>query len=293
MLRNFQLTAITKRGNDFALLEIPLHRSLQESLCEMWDAQHQSFTSGKEEIDFDAGYNPEVHENFKLPDFELPEWLAGENSTTISSLDSLSQEPEVLRAISGLAAFATEENGQEIILFQNFSRSHVIQPGRYLLLRNDTYESSNNSTLTLDDKLTAVFYPDERKLIFHNFRTANTFLPLADFYEDASEAEIRDVLSHNMFFVEDADALATGANQWFRKRFAMLRDSELLDNYSADDIAEHSEGYEVDIQLREGKIVFPAEKAPAKKLLQFLNEEIFKGAITETLFETNSKREAD
>ena len=31
----------------------------------------------------------------------------------------------------------------------------------------------------------------------------------------------------------------------------------------------------------------------AKKLLQFLNEELFRGAITETLYETNSKREAD
>lgn len=41
------------------------------------------------------------------------------------------------------------------------------------------------------------------------------------------------------------------------------------------------------------RIVFPAEKVPAKKLLQFLNEELFWGATTERLFETNSKRIAD
>ena len=293
MLRNFQLAAITKCGSEFGLMEVPLHRNLQQSLSENWHSQYESFTTDKEEIDFDAGYMPEAHENFTLPDYELPEWLADEDSTTISSLDSISEDPETLKTITGLAAFATQEDGQEIVLFQNFSRSHVIQPGSYLLLRNDTFESSSSPTLTLDNKLTAVFYPQESKLIFHNFRTVNTFLPLADFYEDASGEEIRHVLSHDMFLVEDADALATGANQWFRKRFAMLRDSELLDNYSADDIVEHSEGYEVDIELREGKIVFPADTAPAKKLLQFLNEEIFRGAITETLFETNSKREAD
>ena len=34
-------------------------------------------------------------------------------------------------------------------------------------------------------------------------------------------------------------------------------------------------------------------KGFSKTGLQFLNEELFRGAITETLYETNSKREAD
>ena len=76
-----------------------------------------------------------------------------------------------------------------------------------------------------------------------------------------------------------------------RKRFAMLRQSRVLDQYSASDIKQRSRNYDVDIQISKGKIVFPAESAAAKKLLQFLNEEIFRGAITETLYETNSKRE--
>jgi hypothetical protein len=91
----------------------------------------------------------------------------------------------------------------------------------------------------------------------------------------------------------DADALVTGANQWFRKRFALLDDSGILDKYSAKQIQARSKGYDVEVQISKGKIVFPAAKGPAKKLLQFLNEELFRGAITETLYETNSKREAD
>ena len=45
--------------------------------------------------------------------------------------------------------------------------------------------------------------------------------------------------------------------------------------------------------FRNGKIVFPSDKSAVKKILQFLNEELFRGAITETLYETNSKRQAD
>jgi hypothetical protein len=47
---------------------------------------------------------------------------------------------------------------------------------------------------------------------------------------------------------------------------------------------------EIDSSTGEDRIIFPSEKAPAKKLLQFLNEEIYIGAITDTLYETNSKR---
>ena len=54
-----------------------------------------------------------------------------------------------------------------------------------------------------------------------------------------------------------------------------------------------AKGYDVEIRVQKGKIVFPEDRPSGKKLLQFLNEELFKGAITETLFETNSKREAD
>ena len=84
-----------------------------------------------------------------------------------------------------------------------------------------------------------------------------------------------------------------GANQWDRKRFAMLRDSDVLDQYSAGQIRERSTRYDVDIHVSEDKIIFPSEKPEAKKVLQFLNEEIFRGAITENLYETNSKRQAD
>ena len=121
----------------------------------------------------------------------------------------------------------------------------------------------------------------------------NTFLPLGDFYEEASEQQIREVLSHDKLAPVNVEAIATESNQWFRKRFAMLRDSGVLDQYSAKQIQARSKGYNVEIHVQKGRIVFPEDRPSAKKLLQFLNEELFRGAITETLYETNSKREAD
>lgn len=293
MLENFQLAAIVKRIGQSRLYQIPLHQELQEALAESWSEQHQGFANNVQEIEFDAGYNPEDHERFKLENYELPAWLENENSQTVATLAPISQHEDVIDSIAGIVAFARSDQGEELMLFQNFSRSHVIRPGRFLFLQNDTYETAQRPGLTLDGKLSAVYSRTAQKLLFHNFRTTNTFIPLAEFYEEASENEIREVLSHDLLEPEDADALAAENSQWFRKRFAMLRDSGILDNYSARQIKAHANGYEIDIKIKGNKIVFPADKSAAKRLLQFLNEELYRGPITETLYETNSKREAD
>jgi len=292
MLENFQLAAIVKQHGDVRLLRIPLHQSLQQTLAETWQAQLDAFTENGQEIDFNPGYQPEEHERFCLENFELPGWIGNETSQSADDLDPITANENLLESIKGIVAFARDQ-GAEVVLFQNFSRSHVIEPGRSLFLRNDTYETTEHPGLTLETKLSAVYLRADSKLLFHNFRTVNTFLPLADFYEEASEEKIRSVLGHKLLAPEDADALATGANQWFRKRFALLSDSGVLDKYSAKQIKARSKDYDVDVRISKGKIVFPAARGPAKKLLQFLNEELFRGAITERLYETNSKREAD
>lgn len=292
MLENLQLAAIVKQGGKVRLMRIPLHRALQDELATSWGDQYDDFVDDIDEIDFNAGYQPEAHERFRLRDYELPNWLAEETTQTVADLDAVTSDDSLLDSTKGIVAFARND-GEELVLFQNFSRSHVIRPGSFLFLQNNTYATTQRPGLTLDNKLSAVYLPADRRLVFHSFRTVNTFLPLADFYEEASEQEIREVLGHERLAAEDVDALARESNQWFRKRFALLRDSGVLDAYSARQIQQRSRGYDVNIHTAGGRIVFPADKASAKKLLQFLNEELFRGAITETLYETNSKREAD
>lgn len=293
MLENFHLVTIAKTGSVMRLYQIPLHQDLQDTLAENWQLQLDAFMVDIQEIDFDAGYVPEYHECFRLNDFELPLWFHGQSSETVGNLDSISRHENMMGAITGLAAFARNDRREELILFQNFSRGHVIKHGHSLLLSGNTYGTVTHPGLMLGNDISAVFTAADRKLLFQNFRTTNTFLPLGSFYREASAQDIREVLSHDRLDAEDVEALATGANQWFRKRFAMLRDSEILDNFDAVQIKAHSDGFEVDVRIRNNRIVFPADKVAAKRLLQFLNEELFRGPITETLYETNSKREAD
>lgn len=293
MLENFQLAAIVKEGTGCRLLSIPMLQSLQHELGSLWQEQYNAFVGAIHEIDYVAGYTPEPHERFVLGDYEPPDWLADENSRSVASLDSITDFPQALHSIRSIVAFVQDEHGEETVLFQRFSPSKVIKPGRFLLLQHGTYRSTANPGLTLDGKLSAVYQPAKRKLLFHNFRNVNAFLPLFDIYREATENEIKEVLSHTLLAPQDADALATDSNQWFRTRFAMLKDSPILEQYSANQIKASSSGYDVEVQVENNQIIFPADRSAARKLLQFLNEERFRGAITNTLYETNSKRKAE
>jgi hypothetical protein len=292
MLHNFQLAAVVRTGGKTRLLRVPLHQGLQRELAQTWQGQYDQFADGIDEIDFVAGYQPEEDERFRLQPFESPEWLASETSQSARNLDPITSDDALLDATRAIAAFARNEAGVEVVLFQNFSRAHVIRPGRFLFLENNTYQTTARPGLTLDGKLSAVCMPADKKLLFQNFRIVNTFISLGDIYEEASEQDIKEVLAHTRLAPEDPDALAKDASQWFRTRFAMLRDSGILDEYSAKAIQARSSGYPVDVRISKGRVVFPAEKAAAKKLLQFLNEELYRGPITKTVFETNSKKEA-
>lgn len=297
MLEELHLVALLKERKQLALRRIPLVGELQAALTEQWQDQLDDFLLEAKEIDFDPGYTPEAHERFSLQDFKLPDVVAAESSGTVHLLDSINMqgaEPFLIKAILG---FARQDDGSEIVLTQSFSKSHIISPGKFLFLSRDRFETSAAPALSLGDQLIAVYYPAQQKLLFKNYRATNAIFSLMDFYKEATEEDIKAILAHDKLAPVDADALAKGASQWFCKRFALLKDSEILDQYTVPQIVQHSIGYDLDIQIDKStgqdRIVFPAEKAPAKKLLQFLNEELFRGAITERLFETNSKRIAD
>jgi hypothetical protein len=293
MLNNFQLAAIVKQGAGLGLRRIPMHQALQTTLATTWQTQLAAFLKDVQEIDFDPGYQPEEHERFALRYVPTPAWLGENTSTTVADLDPIRPDEGFIANIKGIAGFARDENGKELVLFQNFSRSHIIIPGAFLLFRGEIYETSERAGLRLDTKLVAVYRTANQMLLFGDFRIVNTFLPLADFYEELSEQQIRDVLKHDKLAPVNVDAIAVGASQWFRKRFAMLRDSGVLDEFTAGQIKSHAKGYGVTIEVKKGRIVFPGDRVSAKTLLQFLNEELFIGAITETRYQTNSKRKAD
>lgn len=293
MISNLQLVAFSPNTQGEMLSIIPLTDDLQKSMHLEWNQQLKEYCNGVTEIEFNAAYKPEENERFSITGFNLPDYLET-NREGLNTLTNFQANEESLQSLHGLIAYATKD-GQEVVLFQRFTRSHVINPGRFFFIEQGTFRSALSSCLTLGKKLDAVYFPTHQKLLFANFRNANSILGLAEYYQEASEEDIRDILSNNRLATENVDRFAVNAPQWFRVRFAMLRDSAVLENHTPSEIRTFAHGY-LDIRLEGSgsseQIVFPSDRAEAKRLLQFLNEELYKGPITEKLYETNSKKEA-
>lgn len=294
MLTHLQLVAYSTRRGASTLAQIALTAELQEAMQIEWSRQLRAFSAGGREVAFDAGYKPETDERFVINGFELPAEIEARRES-LNTLPVFRVGDNALRHLSAVFGYA-RAGKDEVIMMQRFTRSHVIAPGRFLFMERDTFRANRSPGLVLANKPDVVYYPAKRKLLFANFRNANGLLPLGDFYREASEAEIRDILGHARLRAEDVEDLAVNASQWFRTRFSLLRDSRVLDVYTPSQIRTHAAGY-LDIKVerngRAERIVFPREKLAAKRLLQFLNEELYRGAITKTVYETNSKRAAD
>ncbi len=295
MFLNFHLAVIIPERNRIDLLRVPLSDDLQKKLSTDWQGQYKDFVDEIQEIDFDPGYKPNDHERFCEFDYELPEWLANENSLSASNLDKIDNSEKQMDRIKGIVAFTRNEHNQELMLFQNFKSFRIIKTGSSLVLQGNTYTNIETPGFILDKKLSAIYNFTERKLLFHSFHNVNLFLPLFDYFRPASKDYIRRILNHERLAPEDPGPLATNPSRELRTRFAMLERSKVLDKFTALDIRWRSKEYGVPIQLsaNKKKIVFPSDKSAAKKLLQFLNDEIFRGPITGDLYETNSKKKVD
>lgn len=294
MFDDFQLAAVVKFGrNDPRVFRIPMSAGLQHELSTAWHGLYAGFVD-RLRIPFDPGYQPDEAETFVVSPYALPHWMTSEGIESVREADIVPNEENVFRSIRCVVAFARDpEQEEQVVLFQNFTQSKIIKPSwQSMVFFQDMYQPSERHGLQLGEVLSAVFIgnPHEGELLFSKVRDINTYLPMGEHYREATEAEIRQVLSHPRLFVEDPDEIVGMCSQWYARRFSMLSDSGVLDNYEADQLRELGAEVEVDLAVVNGAISLPSDRAALRIVLTYLNEERYRGPITSGLYETNSRR---
>ena len=297
MLKNLQLGVIIKSKNRWGLQRIPPRDSAQDTLTDEWERQYKDFIDGKEEIPFTTSDEPAAGEYFSICPYKLDKSLADTNSRNIKNtepfrINRILSSNILSRSIKGIVAFVQDDknNDNELMLFQNFSKRQIIRPRNWLSFQGDSYEVIKGRFLGLDDKLTAVYSSRDKKLLFDKYPSASRILDLSDYYYVASNGDIRNLLEHRLFECEDMQSIMTNSKRFHRRRFAILKDSDILEKISAGDVEQVSNRHNLGIQVRGDRIVFPENSDVAKTLLQLLNEEIYQGELSGTLFQANSKR---
>ena len=291
----FHFFAITQAtGKDHKVMRIRTTQSLQADLTKLFEQQADDFLGrDAEEIAFDGSYKVDDHEIFVIDKFPLGDNLASASKTPNQYEDIILDSATTPTIKSILAASYDRKDNKPTVYFQAFSRTQLLVKSRLTILHSSaTFHRLQEEGLTLGTSLAAIFR--DEKLYFRSFALINRFLDVKEYFKEATDEEILEVVGHSVLLAEDTGKLTTVADSWMRKRFAALQSSGILDKITARKTANKAEKYGVAIQVKkkDGKdaIVFPSDKKKAKQLLTFLNEGFYQGELTDRLYQTNSQR---
>lgn len=184
------------------------------------------------------------------------------------------------------------EDGRYI--FQVFNKRSLLTRKTILKLSTEGnfFGQLQEDAFIVEDKVSAIY--KDGKLYFQNYVVANQIFSLVDYITEATNSEIESF----------ADSESIAVNPERVKAIANVKTRRLIKLLSAtDNIAVFSQKtsqtkkrllnkYGVNANFdANGKLILPTHKvAELNRVLEFLNEDIFRGVITGSLYRSNSKK---
>jgi hypothetical protein len=293
---HFHFFAITQVGpGETEVKRIRTSQQLQTELADFFNGQAEKFLHPDlERIHFEGTYQVDDSEVFVIEDFKIAE-IFKTASLYPSQYESIvldKTNPPTIKAIFAASHDYTSDSAT--IYFQSFRKTQLILKGFTLSFHSkNTFRKMKDAGLTLDEKLAAVF--QDGQLLFRSYFVVNSFLDVQEYFKEATDEEIVQVVNHPILLAEDEEQLTSISDSWMRRRFAALQASGILDQITPRKTANKARKYDVEIVVTKKKngkdaIVFPYDKKKAKKLLTFLNEGFYQGELTDRLYQTNSQR---
>ena len=298
-LKSFKLVAITNRKGD-ELRSIRTTPSFENTLELELEKQLTEFTDNPVEIDFTPTWELSRGEIFKICPYDLPQYLQGKTTLSTKNLELIRRNDYLRNYILAIAIFIQDENRNESILFQHFSSGKIIKPRSIIpigfenALSLNLYDSADARLLRLADRSNALYSTKNRTLLFRTPGYINKFLSLKNFSIEATEKDIRCILTHSLIRCSNPGDIVKRATPDIRKGFDLLKRSEILDKISIDDVKQEitqiKNRSNININISGNKITFPDKINDIRVLLSFLNHGIYRSPLTGEIIQANSIR---
>jgi predicted transcriptional regulator len=275
-----------KTGNLFALLEdgeiriINLTQEITGDIREVFFKYgNELLNDDKEQVSFTGNYVVEDDEVLYV-EMILPPAVTAAAANALGTPD-LDMTEDKIKAL-----FWQED---QVYYFQNFDSRRLLGSRNVIFYREGTYSRLTENAFIVENIVNAV-YKDGR-FFFTSYANANKIFSLSDFYHAATNEEIGIFAVSGKVSV-DTEWFTTKTNSTIRKQITLLLKSKILDTADTESIRFSAKDFKLDIDLDDGRIVFPNNQRKCKDILIFLNEQYYTGLITGTKYRTNSKRKA-
>lgn len=239
---------------------------------------------GIEEDIFDGNIVSRNGENITYVNYDLPEDFARipDNQADMSEYNINEDIPKSI--------FYYDD---EKFYFQAFNKKNMLQRKMVLQFEHgNVFAKMKNSAFIIEDKIHAIY--EDGKLYFQSYTIANQIFSLIDFVTEATNTEIElfgeikgiDVNAENIKHIANiktrrlikllssTNNIATFMRKTFRTKTSLLKK------------------YGINAQINgNNELVLPTNNVvELNRTLEFLNEDIFRGIITDSLYHSNSKK---
>ncbi len=287
---------LASKKNQFKVYRLNCDNTVKSLFIEVFNTSLKENINEYEEISFQLGYQLNEDEIWKIDNFNIPSEItyALENPDAIDLYSPADDTGITADGYYIKSIFMGEVvNDKNFIKFQRFEKSQILKrKKRAIIYKNNMFIKNEDFCLNILDALDAIYYDNTFKFI--NYTNANKVLPLGEYYREATQEEVDNFKTLEMFTLSNEtsfDKYASAHN--VRGQIAKILDSEVLSQHSAHQLKEIATSYNININIQDDKIVIPTEKKDIKYFLTFLSEKIYKGPLSGKTLISSSTREKE
>lgn len=244
----------------------------------------------------DYSIQPDEDEYMVISGFQIPEKIRQGivNPASLSLYEPKKDNLPLIRAL-----FVGETDGDDIkAAFQRFRSSQYLKASNmHLFYDRDTLTSGEKLLwnhkngrigITIYSGVDVIF--DCASLKFVSSFYARQIFDLTDYYKEASKPELESFVSLNGIIVENSDYIINDSNSWERRKIASILSARIIEEHPLEELLEAAKTIDYDLPTAQGKLIIPDDRQTRRQLLSFLDENVYRGMITGSVYETNSKR---
>ena len=280
--------AICRKRPDELVKRVPLSAEVQGEVTGLFLNQLHKFLNGRiERVPYNGFYKANDDEVLVLEQTEEIKNIinqASKNPTAVPILNTQDLHDEQVRSLFCKVTY----DGKELWAFQPFSTRNILSH-KFALWRDDNqFREMKEGSFILSDKLCVVI--DGEDLLFTSTHALQSITYASAILFEATDASVKSFFESELFKVEDVEQASNATNSVTRKLIYQISESETLIKHTVEEIVSAASELGVELNVSEGRIVIPTDKARLKELLQILSEARFSGSITKSRYLTSGHR---
>lgn len=269
---------------DGSIRKVLLSNEAVEDIVALWEPSYTKFISEDiKEVTFDGSYKPDDDEVLYVT-MDLPEPFADIPYNT-NNYNEIAIPEDKIKTV------CLFHDGN--YYFQNFMNNYIVKASNIALFwSGDTYRKfEEKKAFTIEETVNAIYHGG--KFYFRSYANAKQIFDLTEFYKEATNADIDTVFANDIFAGTDCEWMKVNCDSVMRKQIKSIEDSGILAGLNVTTKKFKSWAKKAGIPdgvYNTGNLVFPKNKKECKVILSFLNDDIFEGHFTKSIYLSNSKR---